>query len=130
MEHISHPWLAHPRNMACPFPSIYLSCCEHISCLIRHSRIYPTQTRSILSTRLACTYQRCCLTSAHRFHMGTKYTPPGNNNPMSLIYYSAYSFTRPIHVSRLQMRSCIRGYQVMRHSSFRGLLFWAMICQH
>jgi serine/threonine protein kinase len=90
-------------------PSIYPAA-RHISCIIRHSRIYPTQTRSILSTRLACTYQRCCLTSVHRFHMGTKYIPPGNNNPMWLIYYNACSITRPTRVSRLQMRSCIRGY--------------------
>ena len=102
---------------------VYLSSHGQVSYLIRHSRIYPTPTRSISSTRLACTYQRCCLTSVYRFHMGTKYIPSGNNNPMWLIYYNAYSFTRPIHVSRLRMRSCIRGYQVMRHSSFRGPLF-------
>ena len=80
-----------------------------ISRLIRHSRSYPTQTRSILSTPLACTYQRCCLTSVHRFHRRTEHIPQGNKNPIWSIYYNACSFTRPTRVSRLKRRSCIRG---------------------
>ncbi len=102
---------ARPRKKPGLFVSFYLSRRGYFSCLIRHSRIYLTQTRSISSIRLACTYRRCCLTSARPFHMGIKYISPlRNNDPPWLIYYNAYSFIHPIRVSRLQMRSCIRGY--------------------
>jgi hypothetical protein len=97
--------VARPRKKHGPSVPFHLSSRGRFSCLVRHSWIYPTQTRSISLTRLECICQRCYLTSTRRFDMGTKCTfPPGSNNHLWLTYYNACSFTHPIRVTRLLAR--------------------------
>jgi hypothetical protein len=103
--------VARPRKRHGLSVSFHLSSRGHLSCLVRHSRNYPTQIRSISSTRLACTCQRCYLTSPRHFHMRITCTfLPGSSNQQRLTYYNACSSTHPIRVSRLLMRGCIPGY--------------------